>query len=50
MLFRIGRLGVTYGWGGAVVKKVSLPDTVTRILQRETLHSYTLPKKDPKNI
>ena len=27
MLFRIGHLGVTYGWGGAVVKKVSLPDT-----------------------
>ena len=48
-LFRIGRFGAAHGWERAHKGSPSLK-SVTYILHDETWHSYSLPKKDPKNI
>ena len=51
-LFRMGIFGAADRWeGGRAGKKVQLPYNLSHIsYNNETCHSYTLPRKDPKNI
>ena len=43
----MGFFGAAHGWGA---KRTPSLKSITHILQDETWHYYTLPKKDPKNI